>query len=155
MPGRTDLTKPPSNGSVVPASIAPSNALVQRFTQRIQHSDLVAGAATEAVALAGFPTNAIVLIAVVDLKTEFSGGGVGLCNVAIGDAGDEDELCDNTDVFTGAGAGLKHTNGAAVISPRFEAAYSPRALFSVDTTTAALTAGDLWVHIYYCPVVAV
>jgi hypothetical protein len=124
------------------------------FKETVDHADLAGGGITNNYALTGFPANARLLSAHVELDTEFSGGGVASCTVAVGDAGDNAELMTATNVFTGAGAGLKVADGALLASNQYEAAYAPLATFVVDGahTTDDLTAGSCVVNIEYLPI---
>jgi hypothetical protein len=126
-------------------------------TVKLRHSDLTAAALTEVVLLStllandsrgGFvPANAVITGAELLLTEEFSGGAVATCVVELGDAGADDELIASTDVFTGAGLGLKK----ALVTDQLE--LTQYAGQVTVTTTAAnvdqLDAGRVEIRIIY------
>lgn len=127
-----------------------------RFIAKVGHADLTAAATSEAIALthyrtgSGFPANAIPVASHVELDEEFSGGAATAVTVAVGDAGDVDELFTATSVFTGAGAGVKSAAGVATGKFAHESAYAPIATFTATTDNVVnLTAGSAWVVIHY------
>lgn len=137
-------------GAITAAKMAAAVLPIQRFTFRIQHSDLVAAATSQTIALTDFPANSIPLYGIFEVDTVFSGGGATAVDAEIGVAGDHDELVTSTNVFTGVGTGFKQ-GGFGVTSGRgaFSAAYSPTATFTSDVDVGDLTAGDCYIHIYY------
>jgi hypothetical protein len=122
---------------------------VQAFQATVDTSDLTATAVSEAVSLAGFPAEAFVLAAWVELDTEFSGGGASSVTVQVGDTAAPSELMTASNVFTGAGAGQKHASGVNHFAGTYESAYAPEALVTSDVNVDTLTAGSMVVNVLY------
>ena len=125
------------------------DGLIKRYTFAIGHADLTAAAVSEAIALAAFPTNVIIIAGCIELDTDFSGGGASACTAEIGDAGDPNELAAAVNIFTGAGAGLKEGEPVAITAFGFKAAYAPICTVTADVNVGTLDAGALIVHVYY------
>ncbi len=84
--------------------------------------------------------------------TDFSGGAVSACAVEGGDTGDDNGLLTTTSVFTGVGAGITQTTGAAEFARHEESSFVPT--FTITTVTAnvdQLTAGELDYFIRFQP----
>ena len=123
---------------------------VKEKSVKIKDEDLTLAAVSEAIAIPGVPANAIILYAYADLKEEFTdGAAIATCTVAVGDAGDVDELMDETSIITGAGLGGKWTVGTTKVGPSFEAAYAPVATIAADVNVDTLTAGEVDVYVGY------
>jgi hypothetical protein len=137
------------DGAVTAAKFGSLVAPIQILRQRIQHSDLTAAAISEAIAITGFPANSIPLGAVAEVDTAFSGGGSASVTVEVGDAGGTSELFSGVEVFTGASGFVQGNVGALAGAWKLEAAYAPIATFTSDVNVDTLTAGDLYIHIYY------
>lgn len=116
----------------------------------LTHASFTAALQSEAVACPNFPEDVYVLGGNCVLGTEFSGGGTTACDAELGDAGDPDGLMTSTDVFTGAGTGVKSNDGVEV-GVHTEAAFSPTLTLTVDGahTVADLDAGSITVQIPY------
>lgn len=124
--------------------------VLKEYIATVSVSDLTDTAASQEVALTGFPANAILMSAGIELDTEFSGGSASAVTAEVGDTGATTELCTALDVFTGAGAGWKIAPGALSGTWAFEAAYAPVCTITATTDTVDnLTAGALVVHIWY------
>lgn len=112
-------------------------------SQTITLSELAQGAAGSVV-----PANARVMFAWANVVVPFSGGTVSAVTVALGDAGDIDELITAVSVFTGA-SGILPKSGAYTLGT-YETAYAPIATFtSVDGNLLALDAGVLELFVQY------
>lgn len=138
-----------ANGAVTAAKFGSLVAPVQILRQRIQHSDLTAAALSEAIAITGFPANSIPIGAVAEVDTAFSGGGAASVTVEVGDAGGTSELFSAVSVFTGVSGLVQGNVGPLSGSWKLEAAYAPIATFTSNVNVDTLTAGDLYIHIYY------
>lgn len=124
---------------------------------RVTHEDLTDADTSQTLTLStlavglgesAIPANARPMFAWLNIIVPFSGGGNTEVTVALGDAGDIDELISAVSVFTGA-SGIKPKTGAYTLGS-FEAAYAPIATFTTTTgTCAGLTAGILEIVIVY------
>lgn len=122
---------------------------------RIQHSDLVAAATTESVAIGvALPANAALIGYSVDCPTLFSGGSVSACTLKIGTNGDDDAVMAATSVFTGATGFPKAATPGVLGYPG--APLGGQIIYAKFTTTADntvnLSAGDCRVRLYFAPV---
>lgn len=124
---------------------------------RITHADLTDADTSQTLTLStlavglgesAIPANARPMFAWLNIIVPFSGGGNTEVTVALGDAGDIDELISAVSVFTGA-SGIKPKTGTYTLGT-FETAYAPIATFTTTTgTCAGLTAGVLEIVIQY------
>ena len=116
---------------------------------RITHADLTDADTSQTLTLStlavglgesAIPANARPMFAWVNVLVPFAGGGNTEVTIALGDAGDIDELISAVSVFTGASGILPKTGTYSLGA--FEAAYAPIATFTTTTgTCAGLTAG--------------
>jgi hypothetical protein len=120
------------------------------IVKTITHADLTAAATTESESLGGvLPTGAKLRSVSMTLNTDFSGGGVGSATMQLGIVGgDTDAVRTAEDVFTTA-ANIPITGTAGVLGYAGADLGGQQlgALFTVDTTTAALTAGSVTITI--------
>lgn len=124
---------------------------------RITHEDLTDADTSQTLTLAtlavgrgesAIPANSRPMFAWVNVLVPFAGGGNTEVTIALGDAGDIDELISAVSVFTGASGILPKTGTYSLGA--FEAAYAPIATFTTTTgTCAGLTAGILEIVIVY------
>lgn len=128
--------------------------LIQEYTATVDFDDLGSGAADE-IALAGFPANALVLgaaIEVDDAWTSGSGNTTGL-TAALGDgaAGDPDGQLAALDLIGVAAGWTAHLHG--VEHSRFEKAWAPALTFAAvgggSEDLDDIDAGSLTVHVWY------
>lgn len=124
---------------------------LQRFSYKLGFADAGSGASTTVDISAGFPANAVLVSAMLEIDTVWTGEVDAA--LQIGDVADPNGLATAftlDSVAVGWAAAL--APGAEVLAGgKFEAAYSPRATFTA-TELGDLTAGDCTIHImYYTP----
>lgn len=101
-----------------------------------------------------FPANVWINVAPPYLRriTDFSGGAVSAATIEFGDTNDPNGLLTATNIFTGAGAGIVITSGAAEYAARFESAFVPVVIIrTTSANVSALTAGACEIVIPYIP----
>lgn len=139
--------------ATVPARAAGDTGplLIQEFRDTIAFGDLGSGA-TDAIALSGFPANALILGAAIEVDDAWTVGGgdtTGL-TAELGDAGVTDEQLAALDLVGVSAGWAAHAPGSK--SSRFESAWSPEVLFTAtggSTELDHVDAGALTVHIWY------
>lgn len=127
-----------------------------KLTRRtITHADLTAAATTEVETILTYPANTVIANAFIKVVTAFTGGGVGSCVVELGQtAVDVDAYLKSTSVFSGTpviGDALAEKGDSikdALVCVKTSSG-TVDLLFTVDTTTAALTAGELDVYVLW------
>lgn len=120
---------------------------VLRMSVQVEHSDLTAAATSETINIGdALPANAFIVGRWVEVTTAMSGGSASSVTVDVGTSANTDSIIDGADVFTGAVSG----SGTAGVSPvGFYSAAQLQATFTSDVNVAALTAGDITIHIAY------
>lgn len=132
-------------------STAEKRGVIKDYQGTVSIAELTASATNQEVAMAGFPTTPVLILgAAIEVDIDFSGGGATSATASIGDTGALTELAAATNVFTGAGAGLKANAPAG--APRFEATYVPVCNVISDVNVDTLTAGYLVARIFYIDV---
>lgn len=118
------------------------DARTRKKSWTITHAELTAAATTEDEVLLTVPAGWWIVGRQINVATLFSGGGVGSCTMSIGTAASPALIMTALNVFTGAQTGKQlGSNGTLWMGDHGSNALIAR--FTVDTTTAALTAGDL------------
>jgi hypothetical protein len=150
-----------TSGTTIETALEATGALVEReYIAHVIHSvDCTTHAVSQAIVLAGFPTNAIVTRAIVELDEVFANAiaGVASCAVEIGDAGDPNGIMETASIFTGVALGwVSGALGAEGIKTTWETAYAPLLTLTVDgghfvddLSSAVNGTGELVVHIWY------
>ena len=142
---------------VAAPSSTTTGGAVQEWTSTVDIGDLTAAAVSQEVTLldddgAGFPANACIMGAWLEVDELFGGGAVSDCTVSVGDTAATTQLILAVDVFTDSTKGRQFSNGALIDNENlpYEAAYLPVA--DVTCTGANVTAcltGSLVIHIWY------
>jgi len=131
---------------------------------KLRYTDLTAAATSQVLTFAQLhaahplgastiPAEAVIEAAELVPITAFAGNSATTATVALGDAGDPDELITATDVFAAPGA-LTRANGALVLPAIEVTAYGAQVTFASDVnlgdgTTTLLTAGACELRIRY------
>ena len=116
------------------------------LSKRITHTDLTAAATTQAISFGTLPAGPVwFLETFADVDELFAGGSISALTIALGDAGDPDELLDDVNGF--ATLGVKSTQGARAYGYQ-EAGHTP--IITVTATgdnVVNATAGEAVVYL--------
>jgi len=117
------------------------------FTQTVLFSDLGSGA-SDTIAIAGLPTNILILGVAIEIDTAFAGEAD--LAVAFGDTADPDELIAAFTLDSVAAGWAKVVAGVELL-PHFEPDYvtDGAALTFTATELDDVTAGQMKIHVFY------
>jgi hypothetical protein len=124
----------------------------ERFN--LTYKDCTAAALTQTFTLKAVPKGTVVLGAVVQPRTAFSGGGIGSCTLKVGfTAGATDTIVDASDIAAAVADTTVYNSGSNAAAAPFMATKAADNITATITTTttnvSTMTAGSVDIDVFY------